>query len=170
MDSQNECVQEYYNEHFQEQLEGGQLNESQYGQNHTSLMNHTGTVTVIIVKATDLPSSRLDKTDGYIKVTLNEDTQTTQTINDDTCPQFNKMMKFTLDNVGPNQSLYLVVMDADVVSDDLLAQAELGLRELILHSQGQWVEDQIQLVDTNGQSLNSYVHVQLLFEKQSNQQ
>lgn len=31
MDSQNECVQEYYNEHFQEQLEVGQLQESQYG-------------------------------------------------------------------------------------------------------------------------------------------
>jgi hypothetical protein len=36
-------------------------------------MGHTGTVTVIIVKATDLPTSRLDKTDGYIKVTLNQD-------------------------------------------------------------------------------------------------
>lgn len=57
-------------------------------------MGHSGIVTVIVVRAEDLPTSRLDKTDGYIKVTLNNNTQQTETINDTTSPQFNKMMKF----------------------------------------------------------------------------
>lgn len=39
--------------------------------NVMNMKGHTGTLLVTLVKATNLPSSIFDKTDGYVKVNLN---------------------------------------------------------------------------------------------------
>jgi hypothetical protein len=90
----NEEVEEYMEAYMQEQMEMMHLQHSQQDNNHNhnnhnnnnKFMGLSGTVTVIVVRAQDLPTSRLDKTDGYIKVKLNNCLQQTNTINDTTSP------------------------------------------------------------------------------------
>ena len=58
-----------------------------------------------IKNANYLPSSVLDKTDAYIKVSINDESKKTKVIDDNTNPEFNEEIRFNLDNLNASKKI-----------------------------------------------------------------
>lgn len=96
LDCQDPVVESYLVDY----LEEGKLQVMDV--DNAAFSGHTGTLLITVQKATQLPTSMFDKTDGFVKATLNEDSLTSKTIKDHDTPEWNEEMRFPIEKMGPS--------------------------------------------------------------------
>ena len=84
-----------------------------------------------IKKANNLPSSVLDKTDSYVKISINDESKKTKVIDDNINPEFNEELRFNLDNLNASKKIEIQVYDYDTLSDDLLCHRNFMIGNLV---------------------------------------